>query len=205
MIRATRNNELNWKANLLLFLTSYIPLFILISLRTILKNRDFLFDKKLKYELFKEWLLVWGLPTCLIFVSIVSLFLCYIFFQKLNKDAENGYTASILKIENRNNETLGYIASYILPFISTDSGNIVEIATFIFLMIIIYTIYVHSNMILINPLLNIKYSLYNIEYVCGKDKPREGLVIVKGHDVYEDERLKLYQIGFKIFYGKKLS
>lgn len=205
MSGTTRNNEMNGMAHLMLFLTSYIPLFVLIALRSILKNRELIFSGQFDYSSINEWGSLLGLPISLIVISILSLICCSSFLLKLNKDSENGYIASIKKIDNRNNESLGYIASYILPFISTDGGDIVEIATFLFLMIVIYAVYIRSNMILINPILNIRYSLYDIEFICGNDKQREGLVIVRGHDVHEDERLKLYQIGFKIYYGKRIS
>lgn len=201
----TGNNDMNRKTLLLLFLTSYAPLFLLIALRYTLIKRDFLIFGGLSIEGLILCLKVFWLPLILLITAILSIVCCRIFLKKLDADAKNGNTATIEKIENRNSESLGYIATYIIPFVSTNGEDIVEVTTFLFLMVIIYGVYIRSNMVLINPVVNLHYSIYNIEYICGKDKRRDGLVIVRGNDMAEDEKIKLYQIGFKIFYGKRLS
>ena len=94
------------------------------------------------------------------------------------------------------------VATYIVPFISADSATGLDVICFIVMMLIVYGIYVRSNMVLINPILNLKYSLYEIEYKIKQDKERDGLVLVKGHSIEEDEKLIIYPIGFKLFYGK---
>ena len=200
----TQNNEMNGITLLLLFLTSYTPLFLLIAIRSTLINRSHLIYGGFGTGAIKECLKYFGMPIGLTFISLISIICCHTFLKKLDRDSKNGDKASIEKIENRNSESLGYIASYILPFISTNGEDIVEVFTFIILMIIIFVVYIRSNMVLINPVLNINYSIYNIEYKCGQDKIRDGLVIVRGHDMGEDEKIKLYKIGFKIFYGKRL-
>lgn len=200
----TQNNEMNGITLLLLFLTSYSPLFILIAIRYTLINRSHLIFGGLSSDAIKEFFKYFGLPTSLFALSFLSIVFCLVFLKKLDKDAKNGDKADVEKIENRNSESLGYIASYILPFISTNGEDVVEAITFIILMIIIFVVYIRSNMVLINPILNINYSIYNIEYKCGQDRTRDGMVIVKGHDMGEDEKIKLYKIGFKIFYGKRL-
>ncbi len=196
---------MNRKTLLLLFLTSYIPLFLLIALRYTLIKRDYLVFGGFSFDGIFLCLKLFWLPLTLLFISILSLLCCRIFLSKLDIDAKNGNTATVEKIENRNSESLGYIATYIIPFISTNGEDVIEVTTFFFLMAIIYGVYIRSNMILINPVVNLRYSIYNIEYTCGKDKQRDGLVIVKGNNMSEDEKIKLYQIGFKIFYGKRLS
>lgn len=201
----TQNNEMNGITLLLLFLTSYTPLFLLIAIRYTLINRPHLIFGGFTTEAVKECLRYFGMPIGLSLLSLISIICCREFLKKLDRDSKNGDRASIEKIENRNSESLGYIASYILPFISTNGEDIVEVFTFIILMIIIFVVYIRSNMVLINPILNINYSIYNIEYKCGQDKTRDGLVIVRGHDMGEDEKIKLYKIGFKIFYGKRIN
>lgn len=200
----TQNNEMNGITLLLLFLTSYTPLFLLIAIRYTLINRSHLIFGGFSSEAIKEFFKYFGLPTGLFVLTFLSIVCCLGFLKKLDKDAKNGDKAAVEKIENRNSESLGYIASYILPFISTNGEDVVEVVTFIILMIVIFVVYIRSNMVLINPILNINYSIYNIEYKCGQDKIRDGMVIVKGHDMGEDEKIKLYKIGLKIFYGKRL-
>lgn len=160
----TQNNEMNGITLLLLFLTSYIPLFLLIAIRYTLVNRSHLVFGGFTIDAFKECLRYFGMPIGLSLLSFISIVCCHRFLKKLEKDSKNGDKASIEKIENRNSESLGYIASYILPFISTNGEDIVEVFTFIILMIIIFVVYIRSNMVLINPILNINHSIYNIEF-----------------------------------------
>lgn len=72
-------------------------------------------------------------------------------------------------------------------------------------MALIYTIYTNSNMILINPLLSIRYSLLEVEYMVVGDKSgvlHDALIITDNKDFKENENYQLYQIGFKLYYGK---
>lgn len=151
---------MNRKTLLLLFLTSYTPLFLLIALRYTLIKREYLVFGGLCLDGIVMCLKIFWLPVTLFSVSILALLCCQSFLTKLDSDAKNGNTVKVEKIENRNSESLGYIATYIIPFISTNGEDIVEIITFLFLIIIIYGVYIRSNMVLINPVVNLRYSIY---------------------------------------------
>ena len=67
---------------------------------------------------------------------------------------------------------------------------------------LIYAIYTNSNMILINPLLSIWYSLLEIEYKLIGDSTgttHDALIITYKENV----DYQMYQIGFKLYYGKE--
>lgn len=198
----TKNNPLRNGALLVLFGTSYTPLFLLIALRQIVNNADYLHYAGLSSPALKCFGCKFGLSVVLISLSIGFCIGLNILLKNIHQKASNGNKVQLLKISNRNNEALGYIATYIVPFISADSATGLDIVCFVIMMLIVYGIYVRSNMILINPILNLKYSLYEIEYQFKQDKIREGLVLVKGHSLEEDDKLVIYPIGFKLFYGK---
>lgn len=198
----TRNNPLRNSALLVLFGTSYTPLFVLIALRKIVNNFDFLHYAGISLTSLKCFWDKFGLATILLMLSAGFCIGLKILLTNIHKRASNGDRAELVSISNRNNEALGYLATYIVPFISAESATSLDILCFVIMMLIVYGIYVRSNMILINPILNLKYSLYEIEYKIKQDKERDGLVLVKGHSLEEDEKLIIYPIGFKLFYGK---
>lgn len=198
----TRNNPLRNSALLVLFGTSYTPLFILIALRKIVHNAEFLHYKGISLNSLKCFYENFGLAFILIILSATFCVGLRVLLGNLHKRASNGHQADLISISNRNNEALGYLATYIVPFISAESATSIDIICFIIMMLIVYGIYVRSNMILINPILNLKYSIYEIKYKIRQDKERDGLVLVKGHSLEEDDKLIIYPIGFKLFYGK---
>lgn len=198
----TKNNPLRNSALLVLFGTSYTPLFVLIALRKVVHNADYLHYADISITSLKCFWEKFGLAVILL---ILSMFFCIglrILLRNIHNRASNGHKAELVSISNRNNEALGYLATYIVPFISAESATTLDIICFIIIMLIVYGIYVRSNMILINPILNLKYSLYEVEYKIKQDKERDGLVLIKGHSLEEDDKLIIYPIGFKLFYGK---
>ena len=78
------------------------------------------------------------------------------------------------------------------------------VISFAVLIMIIYHIYVNSSMIVINPILNCKYSILDIDYLNQNGKQKNGLMIVKKEDLIDEEhKIKIYPIGFKLYIAKK--
>ena len=171
-------------------------------MRKIVHNAEFLHYAGISINSLKCFYEKFGLASVLIILSGIFCIGLKILLGNIHKRASNGHKAELVSINNRNNEALGYLATYIVPFISAESATSLDIICFIIMMLIVYGIYVRSNMILINPIFNLKYSLYEIEYKIKQDKERDGLVLVKGHSLEEDDKLIIYPIGFKLFYGK---
>jgi hypothetical protein len=93
-------------------------------------------------------------------------------------------------------------------------NNWFDLLSILFLILIIYRIYINSSLILINPILGFKYSLYEIEYLEKESSMKEdlvkeifrtGYVITRDRFLQEDEKIKLYEIGHKMYYSKTIS
>ena len=143
--------------------------------------------------------------------SLIS-FICFgafgtiALFRNLNSNLPNGSVVRVKKINNRNSEAIGYIATYIVPFFASDFSSWLECVVFVVIMTLIYTIYTNSSMILINPILSIWYSLLEIEYTLVGDSSEEihdALIITSTKDFKENVNYRIYQIGFKLYYGKE--
>ena len=195
-------NKLYGIAEFVLFVTSYTPLFLLIVFKQISENSEFLhwggWSKETIFVFFEKF----GLSFLLIILSIFSLWGCKLLFSNFKKNIDNGVNVTLKDVRNRNSETIGYIATYIIPFIFQSFDSYYEIFAFLFLMIIIYRIYVNSNLLLINPILSFKYSIFEIEYEEQNGKNRNGLIIIQNKYVKEDTMIKIYPIGYKLFFAE---
>jgi len=188
-------------AQLVLFITSYIPLFSLICLKQIYGNKGFLHWGGLTIKSVSNFFHKFGLSTFIIALSLFGLIGCHLLFKNLNKDSKNGENVIIKEINNRNSESIGYIATYIVPFLFQNFNDWYEIVAFVFLMVIIYRIYINSNLLIINPLLSFKYSIFELTYTTSNCKVRNGLIITKEKVLEEETIVKIYPIGHKLFYA----
>ena len=196
-------NNLRGVAQFVLFSTSYLPLFLLIIFKQLSENYAYLNWGGITFGSFAICLRYFGLSILSALISIIGLIGYKWTFQNLKKVSVNGENVVIQKIDNKNSESIGYIATYILPFLFQSFNSWYEIFAFIFLMIIIYRIYIHSNLILVNPILSFKFSLFEVEFIQQNGKIRNGLIIIENQNVGEDDMIKIYEIGFKLFYDTK--
>lgn len=205
-MKASNNNGLRSGALFALFVTSYFPLFAIVIVKQLKDGWDYLYWGGWTCESIGCFLSHFGMSVFLSIMCLVGSVGIIVLFYNLKKDLPNGITATVTKISNRNSEAIGYIATYIVPFFASDFSSWFECAIFVVMMVLIYAIYTHSNMILINPLLSIWYSLLEIEYkVVGdaSNKTHDALVITNTKDFMENVNYQMYPIGFKLYYGKE--
>ncbi len=194
-------NRLHVIAQFSLFATSYLPLFILLVGKQINSNAEFLYWGGLCKESFVLFITKFGLSFILSMVGIIGFIGFKLTIANVDKDANNGFTVRIADVKNKNSESISYIATYIIPFAFLQLNDFFDLFSILFLLLIIYRIYINSSLILINPVLNIKYALYEIEYVENKNK-RTGFIISKEKYLQESEKIKIYEIGHKMYYSK---
>lgn len=205
-MKAINNNRLRRGALFSLFVTSYIPLFAIVIGKQVKEGWGFLHWSGMNSEAIKCFLIHFGMSYLLVGVSVVGVAGIGILLYNLKKNLPNGQVVRVTRINNRNSEAVGYIATYIVPFFASDFSSWFECAIFIVIMALIYKIYTNSNMILINPLLSIWYSLIEVEYAIVGDKSdvsHDALVITGTKDFKENVNYQFYQIGFKLYYGKE--
>lgn len=194
-------NRLHRIAQFVLFVTSYIPLFILICVKQCYENLFFLHWGGFEINAILTFFQRFGLSVVLMFVSAFGIFGCKQIFKNLDKDSKNGNNVTIAKISNRNSESIGYIATYIVPFLFQSFNGLYEVFALSFLLLIIYRIYINSSLLIINPLLSFKYSIFDIEYEIADGKTKNGLIITKDRDLDDGAIVKIYQIGHKLYYA----
>tara|TARA_R110000868_G_scaffold163179_1_gene395317 strand:+ start:1870 stop:2487 length:618 start_codon:yes stop_codon:yes gene_type:complete len=194
------SNNLHGLAQFALFVSSYLPLFILITVRQVSENTEFLNYAGFSLISLKLFLLKFGLSSILIFVSIIGLFGYWQTLGNIEEVAKNGNPITIKDVKNKNSEAIGYIATYIIPFLFQSFNGWYECLSVLFLMAIIYRIYINSSLLLINPLLSFKFSIYEIEYEENK-KNKNGLIISRNKYLQDDANIKIYEIGHKLYFA----
>lgn len=65
----------------------------------------------------KIFLSFFGLSSVLTLVSILGIIGLYNTLKNIEDISENGFNAQIIDIKNKNSESIGYIATYIIPFL----------------------------------------------------------------------------------------
>ncbi len=205
-MKASNNNGLRRGALFSLYITSYIPLFVIVIGKQIKDGWAYMNWGGWSKDAVCCYISHFGMSSLLALFSVIGIVGIVVLLRNMKKDLPNGQTVTVTKISNRNSEAIGYIATYIVPFLASNFSSWFECIVFVVLMGLIYVIYTNSNMILINPLLNIWYSLLEIEYkVVGDsaDVSHDALIITDTKDYRENVNYKIYQIGFKLYYGKE--
>ncbi|UFH47361.1 hypothetical protein LNP27_04820 [Flavobacterium galactosidilyticum] len=192
--------KLNNIAIFVLFITSYIPLFGLLILRQIKQNIDYLNFGGISQESIFLAFRKFGLSGFLLLVAVFGYIGLKFLLTNLDTKKSNGELVKIVDVENKNNESISYISTYIVPFIFQDTNNFFEITSIFIILIIIFFIYTKSNMIVINPILNITHTLYQIDYN-KKNQTKKALLITKEEDLESGQEIKINLITKNIYYG----
>jgi hypothetical protein len=204
MTYSKNREKLPTSVKLSLFISSYFPLFLIIILRQIEYNINFLVFGGINLPAIKLLLSKFGISIILCLVSFFGLIGLYFFMRntkQLSKD--NGYELVVNNVQNKNTESIGYIATYLLPFVFQTYSSLFDVLQMFLLLSVMYIIYTHSTLIIVNPLLNLKYSLYEIEYynIKSPDVKRNGIFIVDCHYLERYDILLVKKLSNNLFYG----
>lgn len=191
-------------ATFVLFVTSYLPLFLLIIFKQVVTNSEYLHFGGVNTTAITCLLAKFGISIILSIVGLLGYWGFKKTIQNIEQISDNGYPVIVEEVNNKNSEAIGYMATYIIPFLFENFTGWFESVSILFLLIIIYRIYINSSLILVNPILNIYYSIYEIEYKQGS-KTRKGMIITKDKSLQEDTQIKIYEIGHKLFFSKNLN
>ncbi len=195
-------NSLEESSQKALFLTSYLPLFILIILKQIYTNATYLSYGEITLKSIICLIENFGLSIMLIILTAYGIIGTFFTFKNLEKVATNGFPVKVTNVKNKNSESINYIATYIIPFAFQNFNSWLELVSTILIIYVIYRIYINSNLLLINPTLSFWFGIYDIEY-SESDKTKNGIIITKEKYLIEEENIRLYDIGHKMYYAIK--
>lgn len=198
----TNVNSLNGMAPLVLFLSSYMPLFILIIVRQLFSNNDYLVWGGICLDGLMNLLHYFGVSIVCAFLVLIGFLGTHFTLKNLDAKVDNGNNVEIVEISSMDDEPLAYVATYIIPILFQNYSDLSDVVTLTVIFYIVYRLYIHSKLILVNPILSLKYSIFNIKFQDGNIK-RQGILISKDKYIEEGEIAKIYNVGYQLYYGYK--
>jgi hypothetical protein len=107
----------------------------------------------IKYEASKMWLLLLGV-SIIGFISTL-----FIIKRKINLDETN-----IVEITSKNDQVLGYLATYLIPMLDFNLENLRDIFSLAIIFFVIAILYIKADLIYINPMLMLfGYNIYEVK------------------------------------------
>lgn len=146
----------------LLFIASYVPLYILLVIKNILERCTsggrFAFSiSKFKTAVFFDEINDYAIIVLLL-LTVVSV----VYLKMLLKQPEGNHYYSIVDLEDQTgNVYFNYISIYLLSCLGLTLSSIVDVFVLLFLMLIVGYIYISNHMTYMNPLLQLLgYKVY---------------------------------------------
>ena len=136
----------------MLFLSSYSPLFVILGIRA-----------------FRDNVIAAAL---LIGLAALSVAFLITFLSLMNQLAP--HQVQVSEAQSRDVELIGYILTYLLPFLDISFSEFTSVVPLGLFILIIAVLYVNSNMIHVNPILNLLG--YHILEIQSDDGKRSALI-----------------------------
>lgn len=191
-------------AQLSLFITSYIPLFLLIVVKQFSNNITYLKWGGLTRSSFWLFLKMFWLSIALLLVSFLAILATNCLLKNLHKGAVDGFEVRVIDTKNLGSEAVGYIGTYIIPFLFQGYNSWAEIVALFILLFIIYRVYVNSSMILVNPFLAMRYPILEVVVENPQEIKSTCMIITKEKSIEDNSIIRLNRIGHKLYYARKM-
>ncbi|MBD1572900.1 hypothetical protein HC725_06350 [Vibrio sp. S17_S38] len=199
-----RINKLQLGARLSLFIVSYLPLFFIMCFVQIYTYSDYLNWGGINYQSIITFSKYFGAVSFLIILSLFGILGLTLFLNNVKRRCQtSGRTVKVLDIENKNSESISYLFTYVIPFVFQDLSTLTNVVPIAILLTVTALIYINSSMILINPTISIKYTLYQVSYLdIESQKTRNGMFLTTSKYLEEDDILDIEDVGPKLFYAE---
>lgn len=137
---------------ILLFLSSYAPLLVIIGIRHYNDSQ--------------------GLAIAAFAVAVLGVCALFIYIRAARRMSPVQIDTNA--VEARSGETMGYIVTYLIPFLDFNLGDTEDAIALAVLIFILGVIYVNSNLVTVNPILNL--AGFHLFEVSTSDGPRKTLL-----------------------------
>lgn len=198
-----RGNKLQVGARFSLFIVSYLPLFFIVCFTQLYNFSAYLNWGGFSFEALSIFIKYFGAVTVIIFLSVIGVCGLYLLLKNVKRRClVSGRKAKIIDIENKNSESITYLFTYLIPFVFQDLTSFTNVISITVLLTVTFLIYANSNMVLINPTISMRYTLYQVAYVdIESGKNRTGMVITPCKYLENDDIVELESVGHKLFYA----
>ena len=155
---------------LILFLSSYSPLFVILGVRHYAVHR---------------------IPALLLFALAAASVLTLAVYLNLASQLSS-YSLDIKTVRSRDGDAMSYVVTYIIPFLDIHLNEVPDIISVIILLAVLALVYTNSNLIYMNPILNLAgHHIFDVESKTGKQ-----VAIITMRDVISsDSNLSVVSLG----------
>lgn len=188
-------------ARIILFIISYIPLLICAVIQQIAGNWAYLHFCGFHAGSILTFFEKFGLSLIIGLAILISIIGFWVLKKNIDKDYDNGINVKITKVDDKSTDTISYIATFLFPLLFQHYDSFSDGLCLLVILIALCPVYINSPMLMINPLLNIWYSFYNIEYKT-KNELRNGILMTKKRDLDVCDNYKIYPISKGMYYGR---
>lgn len=168
-----------------MFISSYIPLYILLVIKNILERITTRGRISLSKEQICNMMLFDEVNDYAIIFLLILCVSSWIYLKKMTKKAGNIHYYIVKNIEDQSgNVYFNYISIYLLSCLGLSLNNIVDVFVLIFLMFIVGYIYIENHMTYMNPTLQFfKYKVYECEIYSMSTKTSFKSIVMARMDV----------------------
>lgn len=186
-----------------LFCLSYLPLFFLLIVKIVIDNKDYLVYDGFNMKSFIVFANKFSFLTVLLILCFYAYIGTKITLSKIQSARANAYPVNVNTIKPKNEESLSYLITYVIPLLTTNFTGIYEIISFVVLFVIYFKLYSSSSLIIINPILNMKYGLYELDYKINSTNVeiKNALIISQRKWIDEGDELELIKLNHRIYFA----
>ena len=131
-------------------------------------------------------------------IGVIGLTFTYAYFYKIAPRMA-AIPAKITERQEKEGDVMGYIASYVVPFVTLPLNGWQQISTLLIFIALLGVIYVKSSMIRINPMLSLAgYSLYDVTF----ENDPDSYSLFTRRTIKRGETLHIVDVGRGIFLEK---
>jgi hypothetical protein len=168
----------NVPTRVILFFSSYAPLFLIIAMRGWEKSRH--------------------LALGIAIFAIFSVVLLFVFLRIVRKVAADKIIVE--SVVSRDGDAMSYIVTYLLPFLAVKLDDVMDAGSLAIVLLVIAVLYVNSNMIYTNPVLNFAgYHIFEIHDAEGKITA----LICKRAYIRQGSEINVISVGDYVLLEKK--
>lgn len=164
-----------------LFLSAYLPLFLILAI--------------------KNWYDVTA-TNILLIVCLYS-FIWFLIIWVRKKETTDLF--KVVRVENKSKDALTYLVPYIISFISFDMTKWQDLTALFILLVLLFAVYVNSDLLYINPLLALfSYQIYQVEVrkvASGSDVKKWDITVLSSEKIKADADVKICELSDNVFLG----
>ncbi len=146
----------------MLFISSYIPLYVLLVIKNILERCTDKGKFNITIEKIKTVKLFDEINDFAIVILIVLCIISFVYLLRITKKSGCSHSYKIIRVDDQTgNIYFNYISVYLLSCLGLSLNNIVDVFVLLFLMVLVGSIYISNHMTYMNPVLQfIGYKVY---------------------------------------------